>query len=87
MPRKVGRPTAYVKVPNYVLDEKAVTLYLPGMSKKPIRFELRLTDEGWSRIDEWRRRQPDLPNRTEAVRRLIEIALKAEQKPGEAPST
>jgi hypothetical protein len=74
-------------MPNYVLDEKAVTLYLPGMSKKPIRFELRLTDEGWSRIDEWRRRQPDLPNRTEAVRRLIEIALKAEQKPGEAPST
>jgi hypothetical protein len=54
------------------------------MSKKPIRFELRLTDEGWSRIDEWRRRQPDLPNRTEAVRRLIEIALDAEPKPAKA---
>jgi len=28
-------------------------------------------------IDEWRRRQPDLPTRQEAMRRLIEQALKA----------
>jgi hypothetical protein len=27
------------------------------------------------RIDEWRRQQPDLPNVSEAMRRLIEIAL------------
>jgi hypothetical protein len=27
-------------------------------------------------IDEWRRKQPDLPNRPEAMRRLIEQALK-----------
>jgi hypothetical protein len=27
-------------------------------------------------IDEWRREQPDLPNRPEAMRRLIERALK-----------
>jgi hypothetical protein len=26
-------------------------------------------------IDEWRRRQPDLPNKNEAIRRLIDIAL------------
>lgn len=26
-------------------------------------------------IDEWRRQQPDLPNKNEAIRRLIDIAL------------
>jgi hypothetical protein len=32
-------------------------------------------------IDEWRRRQPDLPTRSEAIRRLIEIALREQNKP------
>ena len=26
-------------------------------------------------VDEWRRRQPDIPNRAEAIRRLLEQAL------------
>jgi len=26
-------------------------------------------------LDEWRRRQPDLPSRPEAIRRLVELAL------------
>jgi hypothetical protein len=26
-------------------------------------------------IDEWRRQQPDLPSRSEAIRRLIEVGL------------
>lgn len=25
-------------------------------------------------VDEWRRKQPDLPNRSEAIRRMVEIA-------------
>ena len=28
-------------------------------------------------IDEWRRSQEDLPNRSEAIRRLVELGLKA----------
>jgi hypothetical protein len=28
-------------------------------------------------IDEWRRRQPDLPSRSEAIGRLVEAGLKA----------
>jgi hypothetical protein len=58
------------------------------MGQKPLRYELRLTPEQWAEVDEWRRRQPDLPNRAEAIRRMIAIALKAEQKtrkPDEAP--
>ena len=45
------------------------------MERKSTRFELRLTPEKWAEVDEWRRRQPDLPSRTEAIRRLIDAAL------------
>jgi hypothetical protein len=35
----------------------------------------------WVRkIDDWRRHQPDLPNISEAIRRLVEIGLKAKGK-------
>jgi hypothetical protein len=30
-------------------------------------------------IDRWRRGQPDMPGRPEAIRRLIEIGLKAKK--------
>jgi len=30
-------------------------------------------------IDEWRRKQDDLPGRPEAIRRLVEIGLKAKK--------
>jgi hypothetical protein len=40
-------------------------------------FHVRLSSDVLRRIDDWRRRVPDLPSRGEAVRRLIEIALKA----------
>lgn len=32
------------------------------------------------KIDDWRRHQPDLPNISEAIRRLVEIGLKAKAK-------
>jgi hypothetical protein len=28
-------------------------------------------------VDDWRRKQPDLPSRPEAIRRLVETGLKA----------
>jgi hypothetical protein len=35
----------------------------------------------WARrVDNWRRQQDDLPNFSEAVRRLVEIALEREKK-------
>jgi hypothetical protein len=30
-------------------------------------------------IDEWRRKQPDLPSRAEAIRRLVDQALKGKR--------
>jgi hypothetical protein len=31
-------------------------------------------------LDDWRRKQADLPNRPEAIRRLVELGLKAKPK-------
>jgi hypothetical protein len=31
-------------------------------------------------VDLWRRKQPDLPGRPEAIRRLVELGLKAKGK-------
>jgi hypothetical protein len=31
-------------------------------------------------VDNWRRKQPDLPTRATAIRRLAEIGLKAKEK-------
>lgn len=42
--------------------------------------QVRLKDEQLAAIDAWRRGQPDLPNRPEALRRLAEIGIKASRK-------
>lgn len=42
-------------------------------------------DEQIRAIDEWRRRQPDLPSRAEAIRRMIDLVLGQEGTPGGAP--
>ena len=31
-------------------------------------------------IDDWRRREPDLPNLSEAIRRLVEMGLESAKK-------
>lgn len=37
----------------------------------------------WVRkVDEWRRAQPDLPNASEAIRRLVEAGMEATKKGG-----
>ena len=42
------------------------------------RFEMRYTVDLLRKIDEWRRSQPDLPPRAEAIRRLLDQALATE---------
>lgn len=37
---------------------------------------IRFSAEAIQRIDDWRRSEPDLPIRTEAIRRLVERGLK-----------
>jgi hypothetical protein len=38
-------------------------------------FQMRVTEEFLRSIDDWRRQQPDLPSRAEAIRRLTEAGL------------
>jgi hypothetical protein len=41
------------------------------------RFQMRVSASFLRVLDEWRRKQPDLPRRSEAVRRLVELGLVA----------
>jgi len=34
------------------------------------------------KVDDWRRREPDLPNVSEAIRRLVELGLESVKKGG-----
>ncbi|WP_349609051.1 YfbU family protein [Cupriavidus sp. DF5525] len=45
------------------------------MPPKTERFELRMDEDVLARIDDWRGEQEDLPTRSEAVRRLVELGL------------
>ena len=46
---------------------------------KPLKFPTKLLigfdDAAIKAIDDWRRQQEDLPNRSESVRRLVAVAL------------
>jgi hypothetical protein len=43
------------------------------------RERKRLDADFLKMIDEWRRKQDDVPTRPEAIRRLVELGLKAKQ--------
>jgi hypothetical protein len=45
------------------------------------RFQMRVSPSFLRLIDDWRRRQPDLPSRAEAIRRLVERGINAPEKP------
>jgi metal-responsive CopG/Arc/MetJ family transcriptional regulator len=38
-------------------------------------FQIRLTEQFLTKVDDWRRKQPDLPSRSEAIRRIVEAHL------------
>jgi metal-responsive CopG/Arc/MetJ family transcriptional regulator len=44
--------------------------------KFPTKLLIGIDDDLLRSIDDWRRKQPDLPSRAEAIRRLIGQALK-----------
>jgi hypothetical protein len=50
--------------------------------RPPVESEavnVRIALEGLENIDNWRRKQDDLPGRPEAIRRLVELGLKAKK--------
>ena len=44
------------------------------------RFQMRVSPTFLRLVDDWRRKQPDLPSRAEAIRRLVERGIKAPEK-------
>lgn len=46
---------------------------MPEEKTKP--FQMRVSPEWLETIDNWRRTQPDIPSRAEAIRRLVEKGL------------
>lgn len=44
------------------------------------QLQMRVSDSFLKLVDDWRRHQPDLPSRSEAIRRLVEKAI-AEERP------
>jgi metal-responsive CopG/Arc/MetJ family transcriptional regulator len=46
------------------------------LERQSERFNMKASPEFLARLDQWRRKQPDLPNRSEAIRRLVEAAMK-----------
>jgi len=51
-----------------------------GDGKKDQRIPVMMAVDKVGAIDEWRRLQTDLPSRSEAIRRLVELGLKAKEK-------
>jgi metal-responsive CopG/Arc/MetJ family transcriptional regulator len=51
----------------------------PGRIQDRI-FRMRASDTFLKSVDAWRRKQPDIPTRSEAIRRLVERALISERK-------
>lgn len=43
-------------------------------------FQMRASDDWLRSLDDWRRQQPDLPPRAEAIRRLVQLGIEAEAK-------
>ena len=60
------------------IDPTVNGCYVSDMKQEalPVRFEMRASDQWIKAVDDWRRQQPDLPSRAEAIRRLVEAALK-----------
>ena len=44
-------------------------------------FQMRVSEEFLRTVDDWRRRQKDLPSRAEAIRRLVELAARLRTPP------
>jgi len=48
----------------------------PSTNPQDRLFQMRVSDEFLRLVDDWRRRQKDLPSRAEAIRRLVELGTK-----------
>jgi metal-responsive CopG/Arc/MetJ family transcriptional regulator len=50
--------------------------------KRNQRIPVMMSSDEVAAIDEWRRKHPNVSSRSEAIRRLVELGLKAKSKTG-----
>ncbi len=68
---------ACTRVITCTIDPRQSCNYTIGMvQEKTQPFQMRASPEWLAMIDDWRRKQPDIPSRAEAIRRLVEKGLK-----------
>jgi hypothetical protein len=53
----------------------------PATGNDPVRA-IRLSDDFLAHVDRWASKQDDAPGRSEAIRRLVELGLKAKKAQG-----
>jgi hypothetical protein len=53
---------------------------MPRPELFPVKKVVGFDQDMIAAIDKWRRRQPDMPNASEAIRRLVELGPKAKAK-------
>jgi hypothetical protein len=63
-----------------VRNIRCTYITVKDMDEKTERFEMRVPSSFLKTIDDWRRKQEDLPSRAAAIRRLVELGLKAKGK-------
>jgi hypothetical protein len=68
--------------PSTISDGTAAKKMPPKLDKETATGRIQVVaPESWvKRVDEWRRRHPDMPNRSKAVRMLVDLALDADAK-------
>lgn len=72
-------PAGKVRFPSGPLRILRIDYVVNGCYVDPMaelkRFEMLAPPEWLEMVDDWRRRQKDLPSRAEAIRRLVDLAL------------
>jgi hypothetical protein len=58
-----------------MLDMRHIS-HMARAERFPVKLVLGITRETDDALTDWRRQQPDIPSRSEAIRRLIELGLK-----------
>lgn len=61
-----------------ILDRRRMVAKLANVVQ---RLNVLVPGDWVAQVDAWRSHQPGLPNRSEAIRRLVQLALEAETKP------
>jgi hypothetical protein len=70
---------APLSTPKVRMTEKK--LGRPPGKTNPVHLHMRVEPDFYAEIDEWRRQEPDLPNRADAIRRLIKLGLTVRWRP------